>query len=238
MTAKTASLGTASDLPVPEPEEARSAERFPCALETTCQPPSAWGQDPWPATIRNISTGGLSLSMHRRFERGSGLAIELPADDGTTSTVLAKVVFVRPDPEGGWLLGCSFISELSEEEVRSVLQWDQVQQARPAADEEDESAAPVLPPEAVGVSGVLFQARLKPSGQVARWYIKQLDLTGKWPLERGKVVVLQMGNPADNIPPVHLSVRSCRPFGVVWVVNCKFLTPPPRELLLAIGQQA
>jgi hypothetical protein len=233
MTAKTAFPESHTPFPGSEPEDARASERFPCALETTCQPPSAWGQDPWPATIRNISTGGLNLSMHRRFERGSGLAIELPGDDGTTSTVLAKVVFVRPDPEGGWLLGCCFISELSEEEVQAVLQWDQVQQSR-AAEEEEEGAAPDLPPEAVGVSGVLFQARLMP-GQVARWYVKQLDLTGTWPLEKNRVVVLQLGDPAQGIPPVHLQVRGCRPFGAVWVVNCRFLTAPPCEMLKAIG---
>jgi hypothetical protein len=237
MTSNSAFVETPPDGPVSGFQEARSAERHPCALETTCQPPSSWGKDPWPAIIRDISTGGLCLSMHRRFERGSGLAIQLPANDGTTSTVLARVVFVRPHPDGGWLMGCSFISELSHEEVQTVLNLDQLQQATPAADEEDE-AVPVLPPEAVGVSGVLFQARLNPGKQVVRWYIKQLDLTGTWPLEQGKVVVLQMGTLESNIPSVHLSVRSCREFDSVWVINCRFLTPPPLEMLQAVGHCA
>src|SRR5262245_36793766 len=101
-------------------EEQRAAARFLCALPTTCQPPSGWGsKDPWPATIRDISTGGVSLALERRFERGSGLAIELPSEDGTMSTVLARVTNVRPHPDGGWILGCSFISELSDEEVQT-----------------------------------------------------------------------------------------------------------------------
>src|SRR5947207_10453114 len=87
----------------------RLAERHVCVVQTTCQPPSAWCKDPWPATIRDISTGGVKLSLNRRFERGSGLAMELPTEDGGTTTVLARVAHVRADPAGGWLLGCTFI---------------------------------------------------------------------------------------------------------------------------------
>src|SRR5438132_1629962 len=82
--------------------ELREASRHRCDVHTTCQPPSAWCKDPWPATIRDISTGGLSLNLSRRFERGSGLAIELPTEEGGTTTVLARVVHVSADPEGGW----------------------------------------------------------------------------------------------------------------------------------------
>ena len=105
------------DPPCAAPCEHRLAERHSCALPTTCQPPSAWCKDPWPATIRNLSTAGLNLTLNRRFERGSGLAIELPTVGGATATVLARVVEVVPYPEGGWLLGCDFISELSEGDV-------------------------------------------------------------------------------------------------------------------------
>src|SRR5262249_2945047 len=148
--------------PALQGEDSASA-RHPCELPTTCQPPSGWGnKDPWPATIRDISTAGLSLALNRRFERGSGLAIELPGGDGTYSTVLARVTSIWPHPESGWVLGCTFVSELSDEEVRSVLEHNSLRQAGGEA--------------ATGaVTGVLFQARLKrfpdEAGEVIRWFI-------------------------------------------------------------------
>ena len=61
--------------------DSRGASRHACEVRTTCQPPSAWAKDPWPAVIRNIGPAGLSLTLGRRFERGSGLAIEIPGED-------------------------------------------------------------------------------------------------------------------------------------------------------------
>src|SRR5438128_2700927 len=72
-------------------QDLRDTQRYPCEVQTTCQPPSGWRKDPWPAVIRNVSTGGISLRLSRRFECGTGLAIDLPTEDGSTSTVLARV---------------------------------------------------------------------------------------------------------------------------------------------------
>src|SRR5205807_622730 len=136
-------------------------------------------KDPWPATIRGISTGGLSLTLGRRFEHGSGLAIEIPTEDGATSIVLARVVRVSTHPDGGWLLGCSFISELSEEEVRHVLNLHPLNSATLT-----DGDAPAAPGSAL-ISGVLFQARLR-HGEVLRWFVKRLQASRSWPLPRGK----------------------------------------------------
>src|SRR5262245_63985376 len=87
------------------------AVSFTCEVPTTCQPPSAWCKDPWPATIRDITPASMRLTLNRRFERGSGLAIELPVEDGTTATILARIVGVRMLSPGLWLLVCTFISE-------------------------------------------------------------------------------------------------------------------------------
>ena len=85
--------------------ECRVTERFSCDVAASCQPPSAWrsgGRD-WPARIRDLSTGGLCLVLGRRFEQGAGLAVEVPAaDDGSSSTLLARVIHVRADGPGSW----------------------------------------------------------------------------------------------------------------------------------------
>src|SRR5947209_4232764 len=127
-------------------------EHFPCALPTTCQPPLAsGGKEGWPALITELSNGGLSLTLKRRFERGAGLAIELPGEDGP-STVLARVVQIKPHPGTGWELSCSLISQFSDEELQALLAIDQARRA---------ATAPV--------TGVLFQVALRP-GHVLRWF--------------------------------------------------------------------
>jgi len=204
--------------------EARGADRQPCEVHTTCQPPSAWAKDPWPATIRNIGTSGLSLTLPRRFERGSGLAIELPSDDGSTSTILARVVHVSPFPEGGWLLGVSFVSELSDEEVRQVIHH---------SDRKETGGAPPAPSPR-SVSGVLFQARYVIAGEkeLLRWFIKHLDHTGEWPPAAGKVLGMRL---IGGGKPVRLMIRKCQLFGSYWIVDCKLVEALDAATLRMLG---
>jgi hypothetical protein len=191
-------------------------DRHACEIQTTCQPPSAWAKDPWPAIIRAIGNSGLSLTLNRRFERGSGLAIELPGEAGT-NTVLARVVHVSAHPVG-WLLACTFIGELSDEEVQLVLHLDSIRQA--------ETSFPST------VQNVLFQSPVRP-GDYLRWFVKRLELIGEWPLPEGKEVSFRVGS-LPEAPPVELKVRKCERFGSCWVVECKLLVVPSDEVLQAL----
>jgi hypothetical protein len=194
-------------------------DRHACEVQTTCQPPSAWVKDPWPAIIRAIGNSGLSLTLNRRFERGSGLAIELPAETGS-NTVLARVVQVAAHPVG-WLLACTFIGELSDEEVQLVLNLDSIRHA-----EQAEISFPSA------VQNVLFQSPVRP-GDYLRWFVKRLELNGEWPLPDGKVVSFRVGS-LSEAPPVEMKVRNCQRFGSYWVVECKLLVIPPDEVLQAL----
>src|SRR6266404_1093492 len=64
--------------------ECRVYERHACGLPSRCQPASAFGKEElkWSGTLENVSKGGVCLSLSRRFEAGTGLAIELPAHEG------------------------------------------------------------------------------------------------------------------------------------------------------------
>jgi hypothetical protein len=194
-------------------------DRHACEIQTTCQPPSAWSKDPWPAIIRAIGNSGLSLTLNRRFERGSGLAIELPGETGP-NTVLARVVHVSSHPVG-WLLACTFIGELSDEEVQLVLNLDSIRHAGRL-----ETNVPSA------VHNVLFQCPVRP-GDYLRWLVKRLELNGEWPLPDGKVVSFRVGS-LPGAPPVELKVRKCERFGSYWIVECKLLEIPSDEVLQAL----
>ena len=116
---------SAADVGRPAAEtQCRVSERFTCDVAVSCQPPSAWrgGGREWPARVRNVSADGLCLVLRRRFEPGTGLAIEVPGAEGESpSTLLARVVRVRAGADGCWMLGCAFVSPLGEEEILGLL---------------------------------------------------------------------------------------------------------------------
>jgi hypothetical protein len=199
---------------------ASPADRRVCQVQTTCQPPSGWCKDPWPAVIRDIGHSGLSLTLTRRFERGSGLAIELPDGNGSTSTILARIINVTNHP-AGWLHGCTFVSELSDEEIQQVLDRDVTRWT-----EEPVRSVPSA------VHNVLFQARVRP-GDFLRWFVKCLDLAGEWPLPPGKYVSFRIGSLPDE-PPVEMKVRQCQRYGSYWIIECKLVAIPSDEVLQAL----
>jgi hypothetical protein len=120
------SQATAADHAVPAPlrPSCRVYERRACALPTTCQPASVSDANEmrWNATICDISQGGARLLLERRFEKGTGLAVELPGDlERESAIVFVKVVHLKRQEDGAWLLGCKFVSELGEDELQRLL---------------------------------------------------------------------------------------------------------------------
>jgi hypothetical protein len=105
----------------PAQDERRVWLRYPADLETTVLP--AGGGDPvrFTARLRNISLGGVSVSVDRPFEPGDLLSVELPgATEQSRCTVLACVVHVHRGAGGEWILGCTFSRELSEEDLEAL----------------------------------------------------------------------------------------------------------------------
>jgi hypothetical protein len=77
---------------------------------------------PWKAMIHDLSTTGVGMVLNQSFEQGTQLAIELNSPDGLLIyTVLTSVVHATRQPNGSYLVGCSFVRELSEDELRNLL---------------------------------------------------------------------------------------------------------------------
>jgi hypothetical protein len=102
--------------------ERRAFVRFGCNLDTSLRPIGHTRQDPWLGTVFNISRGGVGLVLHRRFETGTLLAIELQGRDGLSSgTLLARVAHVTPRGDAEWTVGCAFVHELSEDDLKALV---------------------------------------------------------------------------------------------------------------------
>ena len=233
----------------------RVHERLGCDLPSACQPTSAFGRKDarWRATIHDISISGVSLLVARRFEPGAGLAVELPGTDGKEGyIVLAKVTRASLMTGGSWMLGCKFISELSEDEVERLFA------PAPAADSSSESqteevsepiapsqqtdaAPPTLPQKDVAKRQVLvdvhFHLETRP-GVFIRSLIKQLDVPQTWPLTPGQNLTL-WGDPENGPRPLfRVVVVGCGQQAEQWRVQCRLLDPINSDLLAALGRFA
>jgi hypothetical protein len=107
-------------------EERRAWVRYPFYHPTECQAVAAeTATEPeirWPAVVRDISSGGLRLSLTRRFEPGTTLIVELPTRSaGRMRALPVRVVHVRARLDGCWTTGCQFASPLDEHELQSLL---------------------------------------------------------------------------------------------------------------------
>jgi hypothetical protein len=199
--------------------ECRVTERLACALPSSCQPTSAYGskESRWKATIRDISLGGANLYLSRRFEPGTGLAIEIPGSEGRDSyTVLARVVHVRSLGDGTWSLGCKFASDLGEEEVQRLM---------PTKVVEKPDSRKVL-------NNVDCHLEIRP-GTILSYRIKRLNVSSDWPLPAGKIFTLR-GKGANGKWALKIKIEESLEQEGSWAFAGRLQSPPSAENLLVV----
>jgi len=179
--------------------ECRVYERHACQVQTSCQPAAA-SEMRWECTIEDVSQSGLRLRLKRRFEPRTGLGIELPGKDGgEPDRVYVRVVRVTRDEDGTYLLGCRFMSELSDDELRRLVGF------------EEQSAEPAILPvalERLTVGDVRIWIGAGP-GRVVRCRVKNFHVAGCWPVAAGTALNLR-GTAADGSRLEHaFEVISC-----------------------------
>jgi hypothetical protein len=102
--------------------ERRARVRHECDRDGSCLPVQAEANLSWSARVLNISQGGVALLLRRRFEKGTLLTVELQrSDQHPSDPFMARVVHVTPQPDGGWLIGCAFTSNISAEDLQALL---------------------------------------------------------------------------------------------------------------------
>lgn len=214
-------------------DDARMWSRNLCDVPTFCQPVAARGPDHprWNARIRNIFTTGIGLVAVRRFERGTGVAIEIPEEgDQEADTLLARVVRVQAAPEGGWLLGCTFISSLSEDTVQRLLRLRPAQVRPPASADDDEVALGETPPADPGGTMILPKVYWRHRETGSNRLADRLFLMGNWPLRAGTLlkVWVDMKTSAKDFTTV--VIHNCEREGKEWVVSYSILGKPTARM--------
>jgi hypothetical protein len=216
-------------------------ERFPCDLPTACQPVATRNDNDhvWAATLRDISAGGVGLILPRRFEPGMGLQVELGgAGPGTGKTLLARVVYVRHLPEGNWLLGCAFISPLSEHELDELLRLGKTLRQKPsdpvaeAPDRQESSAAGNR--KTTVIDAVTFQSE-PVGGRVVRLKVNRLVVTGTWPAPPGTVLRIKVTGPNADPEADRVRVTRCWKQAGQWMVAYEFVGRPSAGLQRHFG---
>src|SRR5206468_6660093 len=87
--------------------ERRAAIRYPCDLESSCQPIGREQRaDSWPARVGDLSAAGIGLILPRRFEAGTLLVFDLQSQN-LSRRLLAHVVHAQQHTDGRWMLGCT-----------------------------------------------------------------------------------------------------------------------------------
>lgn len=214
--------------------DCRVTTRRTCNFQTSCEPTSVRGDRDikWSATINDISVGGIGMILQRRYEPGTGLTIELPdSASDTTYTVLARVVHVKKRRDGRWHLGCNFVSELSEEEVETLIRIAQ-DRSVPVEEDEEEIEAPCAEVDKVKakkfvIFGVQLHVTSKDGKEKVERYIRKLLIPPLWPLPAGKVLALPIRR--ENGPSTRIKARidACYQANECWHVECTLLEPLP-----------
>jgi len=103
--------------------ERRSAERRPGKREALTRPLEAEATLAWGATVRDISTTGIGLTLCYPFPTGTYLAVELelPEAPERASSFLTRVVHAEDLPDGTWRVGCEFVKPLSDSELEIAV---------------------------------------------------------------------------------------------------------------------
>jgi PilZ domain len=102
--------------------ERRAWARYPTHLETFCRQAIGGPEMCWSGIIQNISRGGIQLIMHRRFEPGALLKVDVPLPvEQPAPYLISRVIYATLQPNGTWALGCAFTEELDEDYMWTIL---------------------------------------------------------------------------------------------------------------------
>jgi hypothetical protein len=100
--------------------ERRSWVRYPRRLTVTWQLFGARGNEQSAATVHDLSLSGIGLVLNRSFPPATVLTLRL-GRHGPERTMLARVRHNSAQPNGEWLVGCTFAVKLREDDLEALV---------------------------------------------------------------------------------------------------------------------
>jgi hypothetical protein len=111
----------AKRVPAP-PSDRRNWERFPSKSAANYQRVNDPKSGRYHATVVDLSPTGIGLRVNQALEPGQLLQLDLfPSSGETGISILALVARVSSQEGNEWTVGCSFIRELSQHELKALL---------------------------------------------------------------------------------------------------------------------
>ncbi len=108
--------------PASSTSDRRTATRHACGFPASRYLIASVADSLSPAWVHNISTGGVLMLVARPVEPGSVLAVKLlKLSDPAPYMHLLRVVHVREDAGGCYLVGAAFVDEVSEDDLGDLL---------------------------------------------------------------------------------------------------------------------
>ena len=107
----------------PSPEsERRAFTRHPAHRIAFCKETNGCVEYVWVlGRWRDISRGGICLHIHKRFEPGIMLIVDLEKPiKNSWETFRVRVQHATAQTDGDWAIGCAFSRHLSEDELRAM----------------------------------------------------------------------------------------------------------------------
>jgi len=100
----------------------RERRRVPRFSDSPCSMTVAVQGDPWPATMRSLSTDGIGMLVSRPFEPGTRVNVTLMNEQKRiTRTLPLEVAYSLEHPNGCWVLGGTFGRKLSGTDLHALL---------------------------------------------------------------------------------------------------------------------
>jgi PilZ domain len=107
----------------PAKSERRRTARFECRRTNRWRLFATTACSSGEGTVQDISVDGISLIVNSELRPGLFLDLTLAGDDGESSSqqTLVRVRRVTPRGDGSWIVGCTFVKKLSQEELQVWL---------------------------------------------------------------------------------------------------------------------
>jgi hypothetical protein len=116
-------VGNVAETPAKLPQaERRAWVRYPRKLVTMWQLLGTVGEEHWTAIMQDLSLSGVGLVINRSFPPATVLTVRLRNSSRTYErSALVRVQHCTAQPDGDWLVGCTFVVKISADELQQLL---------------------------------------------------------------------------------------------------------------------